>query len=416
MDEIDELQLKNRVITPATQALSKEKIEQSYSRIIDVLKYYTDTTEDNYKLIAMWIIGTYFHEDFNTFPYLFFNAMRGSGKTRMLKLISCLGAKGDGCVQNNLTEAVLFRIPRGTTTCIDEVEQIGSKEKQTLRELLNSAYKKGMKVKRMRKSNTKEGEMQVTDTFEPYYPIAMANINGVEEVLGDRSIVLILEKSDRPEVVMKVEDFDINPEIADIKRTLSEASVVSAVKCIRKNIYQEWNNYIYTKYTTTHTTYTTHTTLTTLNLETESFFNKIHDLGITGRNFELLFPLLLIAKDLSDEIFEDFALIASRTVEKKKDDEYSDSKDVSLFDFVLSLESFGKDYVPIKEVTQRFRQYIGDSDEDDRWLNDRWVGKALKRLNLIIDKRRLSNGIQVTFNFVKAREKMKLFRRDNVTP
>ena len=99
-------------------ANARSELNKSYYDLIRVLKDYLDTSEENYKTIALWIIGTYFHEGFNTYPYLFFNAMRGSGKTRALKLISSLSNKGDGSVQNNLTEAVLFRIPRNTTTCL----------------------------------------------------------------------------------------------------------------------------------------------------------------------------------------------------------------------------------------------------------------------------------------------------------
>ena len=59
-----------------------------YYKIIDVLKKYCDLREDYYKLVALWIIGTYFHDSFPTYPYLYFNAMRGSGKSRIMQLIS----------------------------------------------------------------------------------------------------------------------------------------------------------------------------------------------------------------------------------------------------------------------------------------------------------------------------------------
>lgn len=238
------------------------KIAECYDKIIELEKTYMDMPEEHYHVIATWIIGTYFHESFPAYPYLFFNAMRGSGKTRTLKFISSLGSKGDGSVQNNLTEAVIFRIPRGTTTCIDEVEQIGSKEKQTLRELLNSAYKKGMKVKRMKKVKTQKGEQQVVESFEPYYPISMANIWGMDEVLGDRSITLILEKSDNDIITSMYEDFD-SDEFKQIKRTLEIFSVVSDVD-VAKKTYREWNNWLRSIYTTTLTTLPTLTTLTTL--------------------------------------------------------------------------------------------------------------------------------------------------------
>lgn len=397
----------------------KQKMDECYSKIIELGKRYLDIKEEYYHVIATWIIGTYSHEAFTAYPYLFFNAMRGSGKTRALKFISALGHKGDGSVQNNLTEAVVFRIPKGTTTCIDEVEQIGSKDKQTLRELLNSAYKKGMKVKRMRKVKLQGGsEQQVIETFEPYYPICMANIWGMDEVLGDRSITLILEKSQNGSITKMVEDFD-NEEFLELKRTLEQFSVVSVVKCSKKNIYKAWNNYIISKYNTTHTTYNTYTTLTTLttqeqinDIEIDTMFNKIDALGVTGRNFELLLPLLLVSNEISEDHFNRFLKIGKEIMESKKEDEYNDSKDVMLYDFVSTWKTETKNYQSIKSLVTEFRMFCGDGDQDDKWLNDRWLGKALKRLNLVIDKRRTSNGMEVTLDYIKARNQLKIFRKD----
>jgi len=73
------------------------------------------------------------HSQFMTFPILFINAMRGSGKSRFLNLSSNLANQGI-YVHSNLTEAVAFRT-KGSLF-IDEFESLGSKEKQTLRELL----------------------------------------------------------------------------------------------------------------------------------------------------------------------------------------------------------------------------------------------------------------------------------------
>jgi len=58
----------------------KIKLGESYEDIILFLKDYIDMKEENYPLLALWIIGTYFHKSFSTFPYLFVNAMRGSGR------------------------------------------------------------------------------------------------------------------------------------------------------------------------------------------------------------------------------------------------------------------------------------------------------------------------------------------------
>ena len=389
----------------------KEKFVEAYEGTCKVMKEYMDMPDEKIKLVSLWIASTYFHENFNTFPYLFFNAMRGSGKTRLLRIVSHLAAKSDGSIQNNMTEAVLFRVPPGTTTCIDEMEQVGSKDKQTLREILNSAYKKGMVIKRMRKAMSKQGEQQVAETFEPFFPIAMANIWGMDEVLGDRSISIILEKSNNPSVTKMVEDFDSNVTFEKIKRTFSLVSGVSGVTLRRKKYIESWNNYIKQKYnyTTTLTTQTPLTPQTTLNIEMEQFFNKIDDSGINGRNFELFFPLLLIAKEIGQEIFEEILKISSEIVSEKTKDEFTESKDVSVFHYI-SLKASDFEYYSVKELTRAFRTFIGEEDMEDRWINERWLGKALKRLGLLLDKRKRNDGMYVQLNVAKAKEKLKIFK------
>lgn len=404
---------------------AKELFNFMYTEIIDILKEYLVLKENQYKIISIWILGTYFHEHFNTFPYLFFNAMRGSGKTRTLKLISALGAKGDGSIQNNITEAVLFRIARGTTTCIDECEQIRNKDKQMLREILNSAYKKGMKVSRMRKKKTLDGEQQVVEDFEPYFPIAMANISGMDEVLADRSITLILEKSDDPEKTKKGEDFQENLRIKWIKQTLTQFGRQVDINR-QKEITQKWNFWLKMTYNNIYTM-STKATLSTnplvkeylklvdigrevkIDEETHEFFTKLNDAGIVGRNFELFMPLLTTANFISKMLFEEIFEVVKEMVREKKEEEYHESTDVSLYQFVLSKSDISE-FIRIKDITREFREYVGETDnEESKWLNERWLSRALKRLNLVEYKRKVHGCFEVRLNYAKAKEKLKLF-------
>lgn len=425
----EEFAFENGIINSETIAIGRMKLEQCYHEIIEIFKRYVDMPEEHYKIIALWIIGTYFHDSFNSYPFLFFNAMRGSGKTRVLRLIASLGNKGNGKLQNSLTEAGLFRIPKGTTTCIDEFEQINSKEKQSLRELLNASYKKGVEVKRLKKVKFKGEEGQVYESFEVYVPIAMANIFGLEEVLSDRAITLILEKSNNSQFTKKIEDFDSNPQFFELKRTLSKVSVVCVVYSSQKNIYRKWNNFIDDRYTTTQTTLTTTYTYTNNNynklqresekldlikeIELTELFNKIDDVNINGRNFELLFPLIMIARLLGDEYLTDALNIFKRINQEKREDEFTESKDVSFIDFISTQNSYRYEYIQVKELTDRFRTYLGERESEERWLNDRWVGRALKRLNLVGSKKRVASGILVLLNVDKAKEKIKIFKDEN---
>jgi hypothetical protein len=381
---------------------TRKYLKGAYYQIIEILKEYSDLEEDNYKVIALWILGTYIHNEFSTYPYLFLNAMKGSGKTRLLRLISTLSYKGT--VLLSPTEAVMFRIPEGSTMCIDELEGIMRKENAGLREMLNACYKKGSKVFRMKQKKINGSSEQVVEEFEPYKPICMANINGMDNVLEDRCISLILERSDRADIMRLVEDFDENPQIKAIKHGL-EANLVQlcSVVYMQGNL-KKWNNHVKFKYL--YSTQTTQTTQTTLDSDTLQFFEKIISSEIKGRNLELFFPLFFIAREISDSVVSEVIEIAQKfTLEKQKNDEF-ESKDRALYDFVSRQEITG-DYKKIKLLLIAFRNFVGNiEDSEEKWLNEKWLGKALKRLNLIIDKRRVSSGMEVTLNIQKAREKM----------
>jgi hypothetical protein len=375
-------------------------VKKYYDEIKNVLKNYIDMREDYYDLIATWIIGTYIYEQFNTYPYLFINAMRGSGKTRLLKLVKSMACNGE--LVTSLREAVLFRTARGKTLCIDEFESIHKKENTGLRELLNACYKKGIKVQRMRKVKKPEGEQQVVEDFEPYTPICMANIWGMEEVLGDRCITMILEKSRTNRVNRLIENFEDLVTINAIKQGLPAVLVSLCRYFDVKGICEKWNTYI--NYTTTYTTYTTLTTLTTLDYSKEkALFDKIWDTNINGRNLELMFPLIIIAQSIGEDVVEKMLRICSELTKEKKEEEMVESKDVSLIEFISKLSS-PDDYYSVKHLLYDFRTSLGDEEDDDRWLNDKWFGRALKRLNLIVDKRRLANGREVRLNIPKAKE------------
>ena len=288
-----------------TEKQVQKKLQEVYIKIKEILKTYLDLKPEYYSIITLWIIGTYFHENFNSYPYLFFNAMRGSGKSRALRLI-CALSKG-GRVMASPTEAVLFRT--NGTLGIDEFEGVANKDKSAIRELLNGAYKKGIKIMRMKKIKSIAGEDMVVEEFEVYRPIVMCNIWGMEEVLGDRCLSLVLEKSDHPVKTRLIEDFEENNYIASTNFLCVECSLCSVVS--PKNIQQKWNSYISKTTLTTLTTITTITTHTTQQ-PLQQFFNKIYDSEIKGRNLELFLPLFFISKLINNDVFEELLDIAKK--------------------------------------------------------------------------------------------------------
>lgn len=373
-----------------------------YCKIVNIFKYYVDMPESNYKIVALWIMGTYIYKSFPTYPYLYFNAMRGSGKTRTGKLIKALTWQGD--MLASLSEAVLFRTTG--TLVIDEFENIGSKDKNALRELLNTAYKQGGKVKRMKEKKMKDEEgnickQQVVEEFDTFRPIVMCNIWGIEEVIGDRCITTILEKSNNPIITRLVENFENNEKIKEIIDCANFWCRLCRVVTVGGTIYDTWNEYIRT----------THNNTTTLhppnNIKQHyEFFRNLDESNINGRNLELYLPLLLIAEEVGNlnEIIE----IANQKISEKKEEDIMESKDVLLYSYVST--KCDNSWIKIKEMTNLFRNYIGDEQTEEQWLNTKWMGRALKRLNLIKNKRRLGEGREVVIDVEKAKEKMRIFQ------
>ena len=91
----------------------------------------------------------------------------------------------------------------------------------------------------------------------------------------------------------------------------------------------------------------------------------------------------------------------------------TESKDVILIDYISKF-TFAKEFITIKKITTDFRAYVGDDEGDEKWINARWVGRALKRLSLIKEKRRVSQGIEVIPDVLKAEEKIKIFKEKEV--
>lgn len=383
---------------------SKLNFEEVYNLIMDVLRYYCDIEEKYYSLIALWIIGTYFHQEFPTYPYLFFNAMRGSGKSRVLILITYLSK--DGSMLNSLTEAVLFRT--GGTLGIDEFEGITRKGSEQIKELLNSAYKKGIKVKRMRKD--KLTEQQEVEEFEVYRPILMANINGMEEVLGDRCIQIVLSKSNNYKITKKVEIYENDTKISEIRKFQRNQCRLCRVVSLAE-VYMKWNQFIdsTTKTSFKETNNDTNSINITNNInntnDITTFFEEINEAGIDGRNLELMFPLIIIAYSINEDILKNLMVTLKEIVTDKKKEDMVESTDVALIDF--SSQQLEGRWYNAKDLTREFKQFLQSEEE---WINEKWLGRALKRLSLIKDKTRRGYGRMYILDIDKAQEKIRMFK------
>jgi hypothetical protein len=138
-------------------------------------------------VVACWVVATYFHPLFLTFPRLNLMGEKGSGKSKRAAVISHIAH--NGLLQLDPTPASLFRQihPLAPTLCLDEMENLGSVDKDILR-LINAGYKAGATVVRC------EGEERTPTAFNAYCPMVLASISGLNDVTADRSITLVMRK------------------------------------------------------------------------------------------------------------------------------------------------------------------------------------------------------------------------------
>jgi hypothetical protein len=121
---------------------------------------------------------------------------------------------------------------------------------------------------------------------------------------------------------------------------------------------------------------------------------------------ELSFPLILIAENL--ELLDFILGILKKIMLEKRENELMESKDILLFGFIARQQP--REWYKIKELTNAFRLGLDEDSEEENWINGRWLGRALKRLNLTLEKRIVQGYAEVILNIDKAKEKMEMFQ------
>ncbi len=148
--------------------------------------------EGNYVIFALYVILSYVFPVFEAVPYLHLLGLAGSGKTTVAKIMAQLGFNGRIVVDP--TEASLFRdIEQDRPLMIlDEQENIGTRKagQEALATILKGGYKKGLTVPRQEK----RGAKWVTVNFDIFCCKVIANVYGLEDILADRAIPVIMRR------------------------------------------------------------------------------------------------------------------------------------------------------------------------------------------------------------------------------
>lgn len=385
----------NELIALYNNQDTRIKLSLLFTEVKKSLSYYLDAPEDTLTLLSLWIIGSYFHEHFPTYPILYFNAMRGSGKTRALNCIAHLALGQPGKVQNNISESALFHSKK-EVLCIDEFEPKAT-ERNNLILLLNSCYKRGSKVRRMKKVKTTTEESHQIEEHDLYIPVALANIGGLDHVLQDRALIVYLEKSFDRIKSSRIEDF------ADrLQRLKAEfVTVVTQMTVVTQfsSIINGWNRYLDNLEIVSQPSQPSQPS------QHDAFYKRLFDARITGRSLEIAFPLLIVASLLDEQTFNESLGLFSRLAKRRRESEMDESH-VVILRFIASLDPLN----PAFTATELFNRFQLEFSALDLGLSPVSFSRILDN-HLHIIKRRERTGTKRTLflDIQKAKSRIGLF-------
>jgi hypothetical protein len=293
------------------------------------------------------------------------------------------------------------------------------------------AYKKGGVVQRVEKKGKKDEF--VTKTFELFRAVALANIEGMDDVLEDRCIRINLERCFDKEITRRMELFEFDNDIKLFKNSISsressgsELSVVSVDEQWMKIYIKNTLNILFNYYNNN-----TQSSLSSLNslfsLPIDNSLNsldnflknkiinnsllivdKINETDILGRDLEIFMPLFIIGSYFSIDVFERLLIFSIEYSKKRQEINIIENRDIIfmefLYKYLLSLNE--NEFVKASTLVKEFLQ----ENEDEKWLTTHWLGKFFKRHEyLVIEKRRISTGVEYRINKQKLEAKAKEF-------
>jgi hypothetical protein len=313
-----------------------------------------------YDFLALWNIGTYYHQLFDSYPYVFLNGPTESGKSKTLDLCSCISFNGRFSL--NMNPVGIFRLVDNSkcTLILDELENLNGRMRNPLfRTMLLGGYKKGGNVQRfMRNENI--GEYEPRD-YATYSPKMLANIAGMDNVLESRCITIHTQRSYNPAITRITVELD-NPVFQQIRDNLF-VYMMNSWKEVRQ-VYKETQ-------------------------EAE---------GITARAWELWRPILALAKHFGGEdLVNQMKTLALECVAEIELDNADLIENLLVESLLPTITADG--YYALSSIKEELVQHL----EDGAWVKERYVGRLLRNLGFA-NKRRRNYGYEYFIEVAKIRQ------------
>jgi hypothetical protein len=332
-----------------------KSIKSIWETIKSLLEGLFDFTDKRWQsVIALWIIGTYFHRQFVVYPYIHLNGNPGSGKTKCLTFIASLAFNGELSVNN--TPSYITRVVHNNhaTCCIDEVERLHKakdEDSKTILAILNAGYKRGSYIGKSEQSK-KDGLWKPVK-FEAYSPKVLAGINNITATLASRCIPIIMLRSNNKTVVNKEVDED--------------SPIWSSV---RNDLYRA---------------------LLTYPNDINKVYKELVDTELLGRSWELWKPILALAQYISHDLYAEIRRLALEIELRKKEIESGNSNSTTLLQGLYDLLSqpmSGDKFYATKEIYFQLAHYDLDNfgwlmEEKNFSSRGKWLTKELRIAGVI---------------------------------
>jgi hypothetical protein len=185
------------------------------AELVAALRDYLVMTDEQYLVVALWIIHTYLVDRVEQTPYLAVTSPeKHCGKTRLLEVLQLLVNVPWFCTLPS--ESVFYRkIDKvQPTVLLDETDAIFSPKTaplyEGLRAAINAGTRRGVTVDRCIAGGAG------FESFSVYCPKVLAGIGSLPDTIADRSIPIRLARKTRDETVKRFRLRDVKPELQPI--------------------------------------------------------------------------------------------------------------------------------------------------------------------------------------------------------
>ena len=295
------------------------------------------------EFMTLWTMGTYLHPIFPAYPMVLVNGPKGSGKSRMTLTTARMAF--NSCTVGDPTSATIFRQidDQRSTMIFDEMEWLSKKDaNSSISDLLKFGYKKGFRVSRCMFN----GKNPYVVHYDVYSPKMFTNIKGMEDVLGDRTIMVQQKRKPTSVRVSDIDPDEQDPRWAEIRHRLYLFT------------FRYWQ-------------------------DIRNLMNSQSCNPLKNREHELFIGIFALAEFMESAagktgLVEKILNLALMKSAERKESDRESNHDLLIIQALQSLVGQNNWYTVLDVITEIKKYRATNSD----WINEEWTGRGLTRLGI----------------------------------